>query len=550
MTRTFPLLFGFVLAAFAQEKYDLVVYGGTAGGVITAVSGAREGLKVVLLEPGAHLGGMATGGLSRTDFGKKEVIGGYALEFYWRVGRKYGIQRFAQDVAWFYEPKVGEQVLREMLEQAGVRVLMRHRLREKTGVEKSGTRLASIQTENGARFAGQMFADCSYEGDLMAQSGVRYTFGRESQAEYRESLAGVRERTPLHQFLVRVSPYGADGKLLAEVDSGPRGAPGSADKKVQAYNFRMILSEDPSNQVAFPKPPAYDPKRYELLARLLDAMTTKLGRPPVMNEVTLIARIPNGKADINNQGAFSTDYIGKSWDYPDGDYTTRARIWQDHVDYVKGFFYFLAHDPRVPASLQKEINSWGLAKDEFIDTENWPHQLYIREARRMVGEFVVTQKDLQADLKKPDVIGMGSYNSDSHNIQRLATADGAVENEGDMQVAVTPYQIPYRVMLPKRDQAVNLLVPVCFSASHVAYSSLRMEPQYMILGHAAGVAASLALKSEKAVQDISVAALQEKLKSQGAIFDWVPPIAGPSFFNKLFQLYEANAGRRALTPGQ
>src|SRR6266850_5171158 len=550
MRRALPVLFGCVVAAFAQERYDVVVYGGTAGGVMTAVSSAREGLKVVLLEPGSHLGGMATGGLSRTDYGKKEVIGGYALEFYWRVGRKYAIQRFAQDVAWFYEPKVGEQVLREMLEQAGVRVLMRHRLREKTGVERSGTRLTSIQTENGARVAGRMFAECSYEGDLMAQSGVRYTFGRESQAEYGESLAGVRERTPLHQFLVRVSPYDANGKLLPEVDSGPRGAPGSADKKVQAYNFRMILSEDPANQAAFPKPPAYNPKRYELLARLLDAMTAKLGRAPVMQEVTLIARIPNSKADINNQGAFSTDYIGKSWGYPDGDYATRARIWQDHVDYVKGYFYFLAHDPRVPASLQKEINSWGLAKDEFVDTENWPHQLYIREARRMIGEFVVTQKDLQTDLKKPDVIGMGSYNSDSHNIQRLATADGAVENEGDMQVAVLPYQIPYRVMLPKRDQAVNLLVPVCFSASHVAYSSLRMEPQYMILGHAAGVAASLALKSNKPVQDVSVEALQQTLKQQGAVFEWIAPATGSAFFNKLFQLYEAGAGKRALRPGE
>jgi hypothetical protein len=550
MKRALPLLFACALAAFAQESYDLVVYGGTAGGVITAVSGAREGLKVALLEPGAHLGGMATGGLSRTDFGKKEVIGGYPLEFYWRVGRKYEIQRFAQDVAWFYEPKVGERVLREMLDQAGVRVFMRHRLREKTGVEKSGATVVALTTENGARFPGRMFADSSYEGDLMAQAGVQYTFGRESQAQYGESLAGVRERTPLHQFLVRVSPYDANGKLLPEVSPGPRGAPGSADKKVQSYNFRMILSEDPANSVPYPKPPNYDPKRYELLARLLDGMTQKLGRPPVMHEVTLIARIPNRKADINNQGAFSTDYIGKSWDYPDGDYATRARIWQDHVDYVKGFFYFLAHDPRVPASLQKEVNSWGLAKDEFVDTENWPNQLYIREARRMVGEFVVTQNDLQTDLKKPDVIGMGSYNSDSHNIQRLATADGAVENEGDMQVAVTPYQIPYRVMLPKREQATNLLVPVCFSASHVAYSSLRMEPQYMILGQAAGVAASLALKMQKPVQEIPVAALQEKLKSQGAVFEWVAPLSGPAFFNKLFQLYETNAGGRALTPGQ
>ena len=538
-------------ALLAQpQSYDLVVYGGTAGGVITAVAGAREGLKVVLLEPGAHLGGMATGGLSRTDFGKKEVLGGYALEFYWRVGRKYEIQRFAQDVAWFYEPKVGEQVFREMLDQAGVKVLLHHRLREKTGVEKTGTQVTAITTENGAKFTGRIFADCSYEGDLMAQAKIAYTLGRESSAQYGESLAGVRDRTPFHQFMVQISPYDSNGKLLPEVDPGPRGAPGSADKKVQAYNFRMIFSEDPANQVPFPKPPNYDPKRYELLARLIEANTKRLGRAPVMHEVCLIARIPNKKADINNQGAFSTDYIGRDWLYPDGDYATRAKIWQDHVDYVKGFFYFLAHDPRVPASLQKEVNAWGLAKDEYTDTGNWPHQLYIREARRMVGETVVIQQDVQTDLKKPDVIGMGSYNSDSHNIQRIVNEQGFVENEGDMQVAVNPYQIPYRVMVPKRDQATNVLVPVCFSASHVAYSSLRMEPQYMIIGQAAGVAASLAIKSSKPVQDISVPDLQSKLKSQGAVFEWVPPVNGPAFYNKLFQTYEQDTGKRALRPGE
>ena len=534
----------------AQQSYDLVVYGGTAGGVITAVRGAREGLKVVLLEPGTHLGGMATGGLSRTDFGKKEVLGGDALEFYWRVGRKYDIGRYAQDVAWFYEPKVGEQVLREMLDQAGVRVLMKHRLREKTGVEKNGTTLNSIVTESGVVLAGRMFADCSYEGDLMAQAGVEYAVGREASAQYSESLAGVRDRTPLHQFSVRIAPYDSAGKLLPEVDPGPKGASGTGDKKVQAYNFRMILSEDPANQVAFPKPPGYDPKRYALMALLLEAMTKKLGRPPILHEVTLIAKIPNNKADINNQGAFSTDYIGKSWDYPDGDYATRKRIWEDHVNYTKGFFYFLAHDPRVPASLRKEVNSWGLAKDEFLDNEHWPHQLYIREARRMVGEYVMTQKDIQTDLRKPDVIGMGSYNSDSHNIQRLATPDGAVENEGDMQVAVSPYQIPYRMLTPKKGQATNLLVPVCFSATHVAYSTLRMEPQYMILGQAAGVAAAMALKAGKPVQDIDVASLSAKLKSQGAVFEWVAPVDGPSFFQNLFKQFGADAGKRNLLPGQ
>jgi hypothetical protein len=538
------------MAAAQTQTYDLVVYGGTAGGVITAVRGAREGLKVALLEPGAHLGGMATGGLSRTDFGKKEVIGGDALEFYWRVGRKYDIGRYAQDVAWFYEPKVGEQVLREMLAEAKVTVLMRHRIREKTGVRKSGTTLESITTEDGTTFTGRVFADCSYEGDLMAQAGVEYTWGREASAQYDESLAGVRDRTPKHQFLVRVSPYGPDGKLLPEVDAGPKAADGTADKKVQAYNFRMILSEDPANQVAYPKPPNYDPKRYELMARLLEAETKRLGRAPIMNEVCLIAKIPNKKADINNNGPFSTDYIGKSWNYPDGDYAAKKRIWQEHVDYTKGYFYFLAHDPRVPKELQKEVNSWGLAKDEFTDNENWPHQLYIREARRMVGEYVMRQKDIQTDLAKADVIGMGSYNSDSHNIQRLGTADGAVENEGDMQVGVTPYQIPYRMILPKKSQATNLLVPVAFSASHVAYSTLRMEPQYMIIGQAAGVAAAMALKGSKAVQDVDPAALSAKLKAEGAVFDWKAPIAGPAFFQKLFQLYGAEAGVRSLRPGE
>jgi len=548
----YRILLAFLLSLFpalAQQSFDLVVYGGTAGGVITAVSAAREGLKVALLEPGNHLGGMATGGLSRTDFGKKEVIGGYALEFYWRVGRKYDIGRYAQDVAWFYEPKVGEQVLREMLQLAGVQVLMRHRLKEKTGVRKAAGRVAAITMENGAVFEGKMFADCSYEGDLMAQAGIEYTVGREAESQYGESLAGVRDRTPYHQFMVRVSPYDANGKLLPEVDPGPRATPGSGDKKVQAYNFRMILSNDPANRIPFPKPPNYDERRYELFGRLMEA-TIKKGPAPLLNEVTLIANIPNRKADFNNRGAFSTDYIGRNWDYPDGDYATRARIWQDHVNYTKGFFHYLANNPRVPASLRKEANEWGLAKDEFTDTQNWPHQLYIREARRMVGDFVVTQKDLQTELTKPDVIGMGSYNSDSHNIQRIATPDGAVENEGDMQVAVKPYQIPYRVMLPKKSQASNLLVPVCFSASHVAYSSLRMEPQYMILGHAAGVAAALALKSGKPVQEISVPELQTKLKAQGAVFEWVAPVIGPGFFQTLFRMYDSEAGRKALQPGQ
>jgi hypothetical protein len=500
---------------------DLVVYGGTAGGVMTAVAGARQGLNTVLLEPRAHLGGMATGGLSRTDVGKREVIGGLALEFFFRAGERYEMRRYLNPVAWFYEPKVGESVMRVMLREAGARVLFYQRLKETGGVRKEGSRVVSIHMENGDIHRAKVFADCTYEGDLMAQAGVGYTWGREAMSQYGESLAGVRDRTPKHQFLVDIPAAGPDGKLLPEISAEPRGADGAADKRVQAYNFRIIATNNPSNRIPWPKPRAYDPKRYELFSLLLKAMEQKLGRPQVFHELTLIAHIPNQKADFNNQGAFSTDYIGKNYHYPDGSYARRAEIWQEHVDYVQGFYYFLANDPRVSRSLQMEVREWGLPKDEYEDTDHWPHQLYVREARRMTGEFVLTQRDLQTDRNKPDVIGMGSYNSDSHNVQRFVNARGFAENEGDMQVPVQPYQIPYRLMLPKRAEAANLLVPVCFSASHVAYSSARMEPQYMIIGHAAGVAAKLAIRDGKPVQEISVPELQKILKSQAAVFDYV-----------------------------
>jgi hypothetical protein len=512
------------LAVFARaaqpaevRSYDLVVYGGTAGGVITAVSGAREGLKVALLEPRDHVGGMVSGGLTATDFGKKAVIGGMSLEFFERVGRRYG-----EPIGWYFEPHVAEEVFLEMLKEAGVPVFFRHRLREKSGVGKKGTKVTEIRLENGSVFRGVLFADATYEGDLMAQAGVSYTWGREGSAQYGESLAGVRDKTPKHQFLVRVPAHDEKGRLLPEIQAGPKGEPGQADRKVQAYNFRLCLTDVKENQVPYPKPAGYDPKRYALLARYIQAFAEANGRPPRMGELMNPVKMPKGKTDTNNNGPFSTDYIGGNWDYPEANYATRARIWQAHVDYIQGFLYFLANDPQVPAPLHDEMNRWGLAKDEFTDNGNWPHQLYVREARRMVGEYVMAQKDIQDDLRKPDVIGMGSYNSDSHNIQRVATPDGAVENEGDMQVPVTPYQIPYRMLLPKRAEATNLFVPVCFSASHVAYSTLRMEPQYMILGHATGVAARMALRAGVAVQEVDTAALSARLKQQRAVFEWAP----------------------------
>jgi hypothetical protein len=504
------------------EKFDVIVYGGTAGGVIAAVTAARDGLKVALLEPGKHLGGMVSGGLSWTDFGRKEVIGGYALEFYWRAGKGYEMSRYGQEIAWMHEPHVAEHIFRQMLREAHVTVLLDHRLREKNGVRKSGLAITEIEMENGGSFAADLFIDSSYEGDLMAQAGVSYTWGRESSEQYGEPLAGIRGETPKHQFMVNLSPRGPDGRLLPEIHDHPAGTPGSADKKVQSYNFRLCFSDDPANQIRFPKPERYSAARYELLAHLLSARTAAEGAAPKLATLLKIDPIENHKADVNNNGAFSTDYIGGSWDYPNATYAKRAEIWQAHKDYIAGLLYFLANDPQVPAATQKELSVWGLCKDEFTDTGAWPYQLYIREARRMVGDFVMTQKDLQTDLTKPDPIGMGSYNSDSHNIERIVTPGGFVRNEGDMQVAVKPYQIPYRIMLPKSSEARNLLVPVAFSASHVAYSSVRMEPQYMILGQAAGEAAKMAIEGKRAVQEIDSAALTDRLRKRGAVMEYVP----------------------------
>jgi hypothetical protein len=510
------------LSCAASHRFDDVVYGGTAGGVMAAVSAAREGLNTALLEPGRHLGGMVSGGLSWTDTGKKEVIGGYALEFYLRVGRHYQLSRYGQEIGWIHEPHVAEEILRAMVREAGVTLFEQSRLREHEGVRKTGAQVNEIVMENGDSFQARVFIDSTYEGDLMAQAGVQYTYGREGRQQYGETLAGVRDRTPFHQFLVDISPYGPDGKLLPEISTRRLPEPGTADQAVQSYNYRMCFSEVPENRVPFVRPAGYDAARYALFARLLQARTKAEGRAPSLNSVLKVDRIPNGKADINNQGAFSTDYIGGSWGYPGVGYARRAEMWQEHKNYDQGLFYFLANDPQVPESLRQEMNRWGLCGDEFTDTDHWPHQLYIREARRMVGEYVMVQQDLQTELTKPDPIGMGSYNSDSHNVERIVAPDGFVRNEGDMQVAVKPYQIPYRIMLPKSAEAANLLVPVAFSASHVAYSSVRMEPQYMILGQAAGVAAGMAIRGGTPVQGIAVSTLVEKLKGQGVVLEYAP----------------------------
>jgi hypothetical protein len=503
--------------ASATGTSDLVVYGGTASGIMTAYSAAREGLHVVLLEPGTHLGGMVTGGLSATDAANFTVIGGYARDFYLRAAAHYGVRDLDRYENWLSEPRVSEEILCAMLDEAHVKVYLHERLRERDGLRRAGTGILSLTTEDGKQWAAAVFADCTYEGDLMAQAKVSYTLGREATSEYGEELAGVRAHNSGHQFQWALSAYDGQHHLLPEIEPGPLAAPGSGDKYVQSYNLRVILTNDPENRLPFTRPDGYNRAQFALLERYLNEFESHMGRAPELKDVTLRVDIPNHKADFNNNGPVSTDYIGHSRSYPDGTYAERDAIWRQHLLYTQSFFYFISQDPSVPAGLRAEMNQWGLTKDEFTDTDHWPNQLYIREGRRMLGQYVMRQSDLQQQLTKPDSIGMGSYNSDSHNEQRVAMPDGTVRNEGDVEVHVQPYQIPYRVITPRRAEATNLLVPVCVSASHAAYSSVRMEPQYMIMGQAAGVAAALAVRLHLAVQDVPIPELQKRLRKEGAI---------------------------------
>lgn len=510
-------LASFLRAAASSRSAELVVYGGTASGVMTAYSAAHEGLQVVLLEPGTHLGGMVTGGLSATDLGQFTIIGGYARDFYMRAAAHYGVRNLDAEANWRSEPHVDEAIFRDMLKEAGVRVYFHEQLRESDGVALAGQRILSITTSDGKRWHARIFADCTYEGELMKQAHVSYTWGRESSKEYGEDLAGVREHSSGHFFIWPVSAYDDDHHLLPEIDPGPLAAPGSGDKKVQAYNFRLILSNDPANRLPFPKPSGYDRSRFALLERYLGGFQQHMGRAPRFTDFFNPVMIPNHKADFNNNGPVSSDYIGHSWKYPEGSYTDKAALWREHLLYTESLVYFLSHDAHVPEGLRAEMNEWGLPRDEFEDTGHWPNQLYIREGRRMIGEYVMRQPDLQTERTKADSIGMGSYNSDSHNVERIAMPDGTVENEGDVEVPVQPYEIAYGVITPRRDESLNLLVPVCLSATHVAYSSVRMEPQYMIIGQAAGVAAALAVHNNTSIQDVAVPRLQQILRVHGAV---------------------------------
>jgi hypothetical protein len=503
---------------------DVCVYGGTSAGVVAAVQAARMGRSVVLVEPGQHLGGLSSGGLGATDIGNKKAIGGIAREFYRRLGRHYG-----KDEAWTFEPHVAEETFQSLVEESHVLVLLGHRM---ASIERWGVQIRNLELEDlkASGFASwsfktvnaRMFIDASYEGDLMAAAGVTYTVGRESNAEYGETLNGIRPETPYHQFDVPVDPWIEPGDpssgLLPFIQDGDGGVPGEGDHRVQAYNFRLCLTRDPANLLPIEPPGDYDPARYELLARYLEALVAA-GRAPKLDDLLSSIRMPGGKTDTNNKGPFSTDYIGGSWDYPEADPAERVSLRKEHERYTRGFLHFLATSPRVPAQVREEMRSWGLAKDEFVTTGGWPHQLYIREARRMVSDYVTTEKDCRGIVKASDSVGLGAHNMDSHNCQRIVK-DGRVRNEGDVQVRVQPYPISYRSIIPRADECVNLLVPVCLSASHIAFGSIRMEPVFMILGQSAATAACLALEGGCDIQDVDRGKLKARLLADGQVLEW------------------------------
>jgi hypothetical protein len=499
-----------VAASLAQPRQvDICVYGGTSAGVIAAYTAKMNGKSVLLIEPGNHLGGLSTGGLGYTDIGNKYAVTGLARDFYRRIGSHY--TKFEQ---WIFEPHVAEDIFKDYIATSKTEVLYQHRIVSAT-VDKGAITTITLESSsgNGAQqtIAAKIFIDCTYEGDLMAKAKVSYKVGREANKDFNETYNGVQLRDK-HQFIDGIDPYKVKGNpssgLLWGITPEVVALNGTGDSKVQAYNFRICLTDDPGNMVAITKPDNYDSTRYELLVRMME----KEPKRP-FNLIMKPDMMPNRKTDINNNGPFSTDMIGMNYNYPEGSYDERKKIIKEHEDYIKGFLYFVATSKRLPSHLGTEMRKWGYPKDEYTDSNHWSPQAYIREARRMVGEYVMTQANCEGRATVDDGVGMAAYTMDSHNIQRVVV-NGMVKNEGDVQVGgFPPYPISYRSLIPKKTECTNLFVPVCLSATHIAYGSIRMEPVFMVLAQSSAVAAVMAIDKRTAVQDVNVKLVQQKLKA-------------------------------------
>lgn len=544
---SFPFLIAFVLLAACQScrdtrlyKADIIVYGGTSAAVTTAVQAARMGKTAIIVSPDKHPGGLSSSGLGYTDTGNKEVIGGIAREFYQHVYQHYekpeswkwqdrsGFGNRGQGIPaidgekrtmWIFEPHVAEAIFEKLIKENNITVFRDEWLDRKKGTVNKAGKIISFSTLSGKIFRGKIFIDATYEGDLMAAAGVSYHVGREANNVYDENWNGVQKGVYHHKhyFMDNISPYKIPGDpssgLLPRISGETPGENGSGDNKIQAYCYRLCLTKHPGNKVPFTRPEGYDSTQYELLARVLAAGWNEYFEK--------YDEIPNLKTDVNNHGPFSSDNIGMNYDYPEASYERRQEILNEHITYQQGLLYFTATDERVPEWLRTEINLWGYAADEFTDNAYWPYNIYVREARRMTGEYIMTENDVLVKRPVPNSVGMGSYTMDSHNIQRYVTPEGWVQNEGDIGVpAPRPYQIALGSLLPKQEECSNLIVPVCVSCSHIAFGSIRMEPVFMILGQSAGTIASMALDKNKDIHDLSYSEIREKLLSDGQILEY------------------------------
>ena len=546
------------------DSADIVVYGGTSAGVAAAVQGARMGKRVILLAEGKHVGGMSSGGLGLTDTGSARTVGGIADEFYHEIYNYYldpkawKYERREDFVSWMpdhwgvdgkrteqtqrkyiFEPHAAEQVFDQMLKKAGVSVFLEQKLDLKKGVHKEGARIVSITMENGRTFPAKAFVDATYEGDLLAKAGVSYTVGREANSQYGETLNG---KYPKPALLIKIDPYVVPGDLssglLPPLVAGPVGKAGDADGLVQAYNFRLCLTDVAENRVSIEKPRNYDPRNYELLARWIVARGNKLSPGPSrIGKVALggknsnlginFDRMPNQKTDSNDGSHFGSDLAGGSRNWPEGSHAKREILWQNHKDYLQGLLWFLGHEPRVPESVRSEMLRWGLAKDEFVDNDHWPYQIYVREARRMISDYVMTEQDARNERKAEDPVALASYPLDSHSASYFADKEGKVWREpGFFVEGHKPFPISYRSIRPRIEECTNLLVTCCLSATHAAYGSVRMEPVLMMLGQAAGTAASLAIDEQAPVQQIPYAQLRKRLQADGQILEFSKPSGG------------------------
>jgi len=542
--KNYGYLIGIVLMALFQlcgksetYKADVIIYGGTSAAVIAAVEVIKSGGTAIIVSPDIHLGGLTSSGLGFTDTGNKATIGGLSREFYHRVWLHYndpsswnwekheeygnkGQGTPAMDgenrTMWIFEPHVAEKVFEDFIKENDIRVYRNEWLNRESGVITQNKKIISFTTLSGKTFKGKMFIDATYEGDLMAAAGVSYTVGRESCLQYNERWNGVQAGVFHHDhyFKTNIDPYiipgDPDSGLLPYISNEPIQPNCTGDDKIQAYCFRLCMSNHPANMVPFEKPDGYNSANYELLARVFDSGWNEWFAKYDM--------IPNRKTDTNNHGPFSTDYIGMNYDYPEASYERRKEIIEEHKNYQKGLLYFVSTDKRVPKEVRKKMKEWGLAKDEFQDNNHWPYLLYIREARRMLGTYVTTENEVLGKINVPDPVGMGSYTMDSHNVQRYVTEKGYVQNEGDIGIhPKKPYQISYGSIVPKKEECTNLLVPVCVSASHIAFGSIRMEPVFMILGQSAAAAAVMAIDNKISVQDVPYKQLEEVLLSKNQI---------------------------------